>query len=220
MILRFSRFVHTKFYLNTLGSQAPVRFFAKKGSKNSKEEPQGSTINFDMEKLKREMDTSIKNFENSLQKVTIGRGDPRIFDKVYVQQKHTNLANIAQIIPKNANEITIKPFDSSDIEDILTALNLSEIRVQARKEAGGIIHITIPKPTNDYRNELIKQARDFAEETRQSLRKKRQGSLHTVKDMKDEDELKRIKNDVQKVTDKYTETVEKMLKDKEKSLST
>ena len=131
------------------------------------------------------------------------------------------MSSIAQIIPKNANEITIKPFDPVDVDCALEALNLSEIKMTCRKDASGVIHVNIPKPTQDFRTELIKQAKSFCEDTKQSIRKKRQTSLQTLKDMKDvgEDEIKRMKNDIQKITDKYTENAEKILKEKEKVIN-
>jgi ribosome recycling factor len=128
---------------------------------------------------------------------------------------------LAQVTPKNANELLIKPFDVENMEPILAALNSSELRFQYRKEGTTAIHVTIPKATIEYKTQLIKQAHDFFEETKQNIRKKRQNSLNSLKDVKDvgEDDIKRIKNDIQKLTDKYSETLEKMLKDKEKYIN-
>lgn len=207
----------------SIHSPNSLRFFGKKGknNKDSKEDKQKVDFEFDMEKVKKEMDSAVKSFEVSLQKISIGRGDPKMFDSIYIPSKKTELASLAQITPKNANELTIKPFDPADIETILSALNSSELRVQFRKEGNTLIYVTIPKPTPEYKNTLIKQAREYFEETKQNIRKKRQNSLNSLKDVKDvgEDDMKTLKADIQKVTDKYTELIEKMIKDKEKSLN-
>ena len=213
----------------TFNAQLSIRAFSKKqksgkGGKESKAGKDGeetAEFEFDLDKLKGEMDASVKAFDNSLQKITVGRGDPRVLDKVYVQTKHTELSSLAQVTPKNANELLIKPFDADNIEPILAALNSSELRFQYRKEGTSAIHVTIPKPTLEYKTQLIKQAHDYFEETKQNIRKKRQNSINSLKDAKDvgEDDIKRIKNDIQKLTDKYSESLEKMLKDKEKSIN-
>jgi ribosome recycling factor len=217
MVIRIVRFFNS-ISQNKNFSGLLIRQFGKKKQGRNEESVQ---IEFDIEKVKREMESSMKAFENNLQRISIGRGDPRIFDQIYVQSKHTTLSSIAQIIPKNANEITIKPFDPKDIEDTLTALNMSEIKINARKEGTEVISVSIPKPTQEFRNELIKQAKEFCEDTKQNIRKKRQASLQNLKDAKEigEDEIKRIKQEIQKLTDKYTELAEKTLKDKEKALS-
>jgi len=207
----------------SISSRCTVRGFSKKSknTKDSKEDKPKSNFEFDLDKVQKDMDSALKAFDNSLQKISIGRGDPKIFDSIHVQSKKTNLASLAQITPKNANELTIKPFDSADVETILSALNLSDLRVQYRKEGNLSIHVTIPKPTQEYKNELIKQAKEYYEETKQNIRKKRQTSLNSLKDAKDvgEDDLKRIKADIQKVADKCTESIEKMMKEKEKTLN-
>ena len=115
----------------------------------------------------------------------------------------------------------MKPFDPEDLDETLSALNISDIKMICRKDQVGTIHISIPKPTQEFRNELIKQARLACEESKQNIRKKRQNSLNSLKDIKDmgEDEIKRLKLDVQKLTDKYTESLEVILKEKEKSLN-
>lgn len=199
-----------------------MRFFSKKkNQRDSKPVQVPVEIDFDIEKIEKEMSATVKLFEGNLHKISVGRGDPRVFDEVYVPAKHATLSEISQIIPKNANEITVKPFDPKDVEAALAALNSSEIRMNCRKDASGVIHINIPKPTQEFRIELIKQARQLSEETKQNIRKKRQHSLNSLKEFKDvgEDEIKKLKNDVQKITDKFTENVENILKEKEKSIN-
>ena len=216
----FSRYTRYIFSLSNSGEGPHIaRLFAKK-TKNVKEE-QASQFSFDIEKVKREMEMSLKHFESHLQKISVGRGDPRMFDKLYVQAKHTELSNLACVTPVNANEISIKPFDVEDVENVLLALNTSSIKMQTRKEGNGTISVTIPKATQEFRSELVRQAREFCEEAKQNIRSKRQNSLHGLKDAKSvgEDEIKRIKNDVQKVTDRYAEQADKMLKEKEKILN-
>ena len=168
MIVRFYRSFSAFSSLNSF-TKFQSRPFGKK--KTPREEPSQS-VDFDIEKLKQEMDATMKGFETNLQKISIGRGDPRLFDKIYVPNKHTELSNIAQIIPKNANELSIKPFDPKDLEAALAALNLSEMKITTRKDGAGVINVTIPKPTQEFKNELIKQAKEFCEDAKQCIRKK------------------------------------------------
>ena len=80
-------------------------------------------------------------------RIKVGRGDPKLFDQIYVPGKKTNLSEIAEIIPKNSQELIVKPFDPKDVNLTMAALNTCSLQVGASKEGIGSIIVTIPKPT-------------------------------------------------------------------------
>lgn len=204
-----------------------TRLFAKgKGGRREKitnrdPNPELLPPEFDFDNLRSEMEATMEWLHNQLEKVKLGRGDPRVFDNVTVHSKKTILSNIAQIIPRSANELLVKPFDSKDLDDVLTALSASDLNVTARKDAQGLVQVTIPKPTQELRNELIKQVKNYGEQAKNSVRRHRQSGIKMIKDMKElsKDENRDWQNEVQKVHDEFVKKIEELTKSKETSIN-
>ena len=90
---------------------------------------------------------------------------------------------------------------------------------------GTHIKLPIPELSQDRRAALAKQAKGFVEEAKVALRNiRRDGNEAAKKAQKDgvftEDELKKILDDIQKLTDRYIATLDKELAAKEKELMT
>ncbi|CAG9322939.1 unnamed protein product [Blepharisma stoltei] len=212
-------------------SYQPVRFFAsKKKGKDNDKKGKGKNRNqsdeevdeeFDIEPIKKDMAKPLKHFEECLQRVTLSRGDPRIFDELYVTSKHDNLSNLAQVAMRNASEVSIKPFDAANTDAIITAIQAANLNVNCRKEGSGTISVSIPKPTKEMRNELIKQAKQYLEETKNSIRNRRTHALSQIKDITSigEDDVKNLQKEVQKIHDSIIKKAEEMLAAKEKAIN-
>ena len=73
------------------------------------------------------------------------------------------------------------------------------------------------------RKELVKDIKKMGEETKVAVRNVRREGIDLAKSMQKngemtEDELKNAENEIQKMTDKYIEEVEKILANKEKEV--
>ena len=209
--------MHRLFRFVRMHQAGPVRFFAKKRDAPKAPAPE---IDFDLESLEGEMQKSIVTFEHNLQKLTIGRGDPRVFDELYVPSKKAYLSSLAQVVLKNANEVLVKPFDAKDVDGTIAALHSSDIKANITKDPTGTIHVTIPKPSQEYRTELVRKAKAYAEEAKVQVRKVRQSGLQVVKKIKNipEDENRRLQKEVQTVHDKQLQEIDKLMLKKEQSI--
>lgn len=203
------------------GGKADDKKEKSRDRRRQEEAESADDVEFDMDQIREDMSKPLKFFEESLQKIKIGRGDPRIFDELYVASKKDHLINLAQVMMKNSNELTIKPFDEDDVDQIITAINLANINVTCRKDTHGSITITIPKPTKELRNELVKQARVALEETKSSIRNHRTSAIQTIKKIEEigEDELKSLQKQVQKIHDEMIKKAEEMMTQKEKAIN-
>ena len=77
--------------------------------------------------------------------------------------------------------------------------------------------------TEERRKELVKEIKKYAEETKVAVRNVRRDAIDKFKAMqKDgdltEDELKQTEEEVQKITDKNVEEIDKMIDNKEKEI--
>ena len=78
----------------------------------------------------------------------------------------------------------------------------------------------IPELTEERRRELVKVVKGLAENGRVAVRNIRRHVLHDLEELQkegeiSEDDLRRTKEELQKVTDKHIEKIDEMLKHKE-----
>jgi len=88
---------------------------------------------------------------------------------------------------------------------------------------GKVIRLVFPEPTAERRQELVKQARKTAEETKVAIRNIRRDAVETVRKAKKdgeitEDDLAQLEKQCQDVTNEYTKKVDVVLKEKENEI--
>jgi len=199
----------------------PLRFFAKqKGKKPKETESEPVEINFDLDAIKQEMTLSLDKLEEQLSKIRLGRVDPRMLDEVWVNDVGSRLSDIAQVTPKGSTELLVKVFDSNHAESAYIALNSSSLNLIYRKDATGTIFVTVPKPTQELKDELSKKAKHFSEDAKNAVRNYRKNALQELKKAKDvgKDDLKRLQNEVQQVTDQFCTKIDELMSSKERQI--
>jgi ribosome recycling factor len=85
---------------------------------------------------------------------------------------------------------------------------------------GKIIRLPIPQLTEERRKELVKVARQMAEEGKVAIRNVRRDVMHHLKELVDKgdvgsDEEHRAEERLQKLTDEHTHKIDDLLKRKE-----
>ncbi|UTA52013.1 ribosome recycling factor [Deinococcus radiodurans] len=85
---------------------------------------------------------------------------------------------------------------------------------------GDTIFISLPMLTEERRKDLVKNAKNYAEDARIAVRNLRKHALDEVKKVEGlgEDEIKRGEADVQKITDEYVARVESVFQKKEQEI--
>lgn len=168
------------------------------------------------------MENAIKVMHNRLINIRTGRANPSMLDGVKVDYygTMTPLNQLANISVPEARKLQVKPYDKSSLSNIEKAIYESNLGLTPNN-SGDVIFITIPELTEDRRKELVKQAKGIAEDAKIALRKVRQESNEEIKkDEINEDEEKRLLNDIQDLTNKYNKKVDEILEEKEKDLMT
>jgi ribosome recycling factor len=108
--------------------------------------------------------------------------------------------------------LMIRPYDPGSLKDIERAIQASELGLTPHND-GKLIRLPIPRLTEERRHELIKVVHKRVEEARVAVRNVRRDAQDTLRDfqkekMISEDDLKRGRDDLQKLTDKYMEQVD------------
>jgi ribosome recycling factor len=181
-----------------------------------------------MEKVNRESETRMKKSIGALQDdfntIRTGRASSALFEKIKVEYygEQVTLNQVATISIPEARLVVIQPWDRSVLPEVEKAIQKSELSVNPNND-GKLIRISIPPLTEERRKEFVKLAKNKAEQSRVSIRNIRRDANEQLKELQKssaigEDDSKRGMEDIQKLTDKYIEEVNKVLAAKEKEI--
>ena len=173
------------------------------------------------EKMKQAL-TAVKR---EFAEVRTGRANPQLVEGLHADYygTPTPIKQIASISVPDARLIVIQPWDKAAIEGIEKAILKSNLGVTP-SVAGMLIRISFPPLSDERRQELAKVVKDMAENGRVSLRTIRRGAIEIVRKLESdgkisEDERFRGQEEIQKLIDRYIESVEEILTNKEKELT-
>ncbi len=178
----------------------------------------------DYKSLEEKMEKTISVFSEKLAEVRAGRANPAILNKVRIDYygTQTPINQVAAISVPEARLIVIQPWDASVLKEIEKAILASDIGINPNND-GKVIRLAFPELNEERRKELVKDIKKMGEEAKVAVRNVRREGIDLAKSMQKngemtEDELKSAENDIQKMTDKYIEEVEKVLEKKEKEV--
>ncbi|MCX8063901.1 MAG: ribosome recycling factor [Candidatus Hydrogenedentes bacterium] len=170
------------------------------------------------------MDKSVENLQKELSGIRTGRATPQLLDVVHVDAYGTKMKinQLGNVTVPDPHMIVIDLWDKSLIQTVEKAIMASPLGVTPSND-GRLIRIPIPPLSEERRKELTKVANKMAEEARVAIRNIRRNVLEALKkEEKDgkitEDELHKLSDDIQKLTDKHIEKVDQILKAKEKDI--
>ncbi len=173
---------------------------------------------------KQKMSQSIEALKRDFNRVRTGRATPALLDGIKVECYGALMPidQVASISVPESRLITIQPWDQSIIGYIEKSILKSELGLTPMND-GKLVRISIPPLSEERRQELAKVARKMAEESKVSVRNHRRDANDTLKDLKkekeiSEDELHRVLDQVQKITDDFIEEIDKVTADKEKEI--
>jgi len=134
------------------------------------------------------------------------------------------IKQIAQISVPESNQIVIQPWDVSVVPNVEKAIRESDLGVQPQRD-GNIIRVILPPLTEERRKELVRKAGKMAEQARIAIRNVRHEVMKSLEALKkeggySEDDIKRAKEELQKITDKFVKEVDSLLKAKEEEILT
>lgn len=171
-----------------------------------------------------EMKKAIEATKREFSELRSGRANPKMVEGVRVNYygAPTLLKEIATIGVPEARMIVISPWDPSALKEIEKAILQSDLGITPVTD-NKIIRLIVPALSEERRQELIKIVKKVSEEGKVSLRTVRQNGKERIKTLEkdkkvSEDERFKTEEDLQKLTDKYSKDIDKILEDKEKEL--
>lgn len=167
------------------------------------------------------MTKAIEALENNLSVLRTGRANPGILKKIVVDYYGSSVPidQVASITTPDARTLVISPWDRGALNPIEKAIRDSDLGLNPNNK-GDTIFISLPMLTEERRKDLVKNAKNYAEDARIVVRNLRKHALDEVKKMEGvgDDEIKRGEAEVQKITDEYIARVESTFTKKEQEI--
>lgn len=167
------------------------------------------------------MEKAVDVFRGSLRGLRTGRATPGLVDSIRVNYfgSPTPMKQVANISVPEPQQIVIKPFDNSIVNDIVKAIQSSDAGLAPNTD-GRLIRINVPALSTERRRELTTRVNKFAEEARVSVRNVRRDANKNAESsekekMISEDDLKSVKDQIQDLTKKYEGKINDAAKEKE-----
>lgn len=183
-------------------------------------------MGFDLKQYETMMNRTIEALGEEFAVIRAGRANPRVLDDVRVDYYGTlsPIQAVANVSVPEPRMIQIQPWEANLIKDIEKAILASNIGITPNND-GKIIRLVFPELTEERRKDLVKDMKKIAEKSKVSIRNTRRDANDEVKKMKkdsniSEDQAKAYEEDIQKMTDKYTEKIEKLAAEKEEEILT
>ena len=171
------------------------------------------------------MTATVVHFDKELQKVRAGKASPQMLDGIKVDYygNPTPIEQVANVNTPDAHQIVIQPWERNMLPVIEKAILAANIGVTPQNN-GEFIRLVIPAPTEERRKELVKKAKQDAEQAKVAIRNIRRTANDDAKKLKDdgveEDAVKKLEADIQKATDEAISKVDKIMEAKEKEIMT
>ncbi len=167
------------------------------------------------------MTKSVESIRQEFGSVRTGRASPALLDRISVDYYGTvtPLKQLATISAPEPRLLTIQPYDKSSIKAIERAILESDVGLTPNND-GNLIRLGVPELTEERRRQLVKVARQIAEEGRVAIRNIRRDVMHDLRELKEageagSDDEHRAEVELQKLTDGRVHELDEVLRHKE-----
>lgn len=177
-----------------------------------------------MQDGKTKMEEVIAATKRAFSSVRTGRANPGLLDRIIVSYygTPTPLNQMASISVPEARLLVVTPWDKSALKDIEKAILASDLGLVPNND-GSVIRLAIPALTEERRKELVRVVRKDAEDYRVRVRNIRRDLNDTSKKLEksgdiSEDEMHRVQDEIQELTDSFIAEIDELLEAKEKEI--
>ena len=170
------------------------------------------------------MEKAVTVARDELGGIRTGRATPNAFARLTIDYygAQTPLPQLASVQIPEARMAVIKPYDASQIGALEKSIRDSDLGVNPSND-GTVIRVVFPQLTQERRREMAKVARSKGEDAKVSIRAvRRQAKDALDKLAKDgevgEDVAHRAEAELDRTTNKYTTSIDDLVRHKESEL--
>lgn len=169
---------------------------------------------------------AVEFLKAELKGLRTGRAHPGLVEHLKIEVSSygssMQLREIASISVPEPSTLLVKPFDPTTLKDIEKGLQSSSLGVTPQSD-GKAIRLPIPPLSGERRQQLIQQVKKMAEAQKVVVRNSRRDgnkAIDTEEKAKtmSEDDAKELKDRIQKLTKKYEDEIDGVIKAKTKEI--
>ncbi|MFP5309026.1 MAG: ribosome recycling factor [Actinomycetes bacterium] len=170
------------------------------------------------------MDAAVAKVGEDFGTIRTGRANAAILNRVTVDYygTQTPLQQLANFSVPEPRMLVVAPYDKSALNDIEKAIRDADLGLNPAND-GAVIRCVFPELTEERRKELIKVARQYAEDGRIAVRNVRRSARDGMQRLEDDgevgaDEHERFARQLEDVTSKHVARIDEALAHKEAEL--
>lgn len=173
-------------------------------------------INDLMEDAELRMMGAVTALDDDLAGFRTGRASPRLLDQVHVELYGVvmEMRQVAVISVPEPQQLAIRPYDAKSIAAIERAILKSDLGLMPNND-GKVIRLNLPRLTEERRRELGRLVGRRIEEAKVSVRNVRRDVRKDMEKLEHDkeipqDELYRALDELDKLTERYADEIEKL----------
>ena len=182
------------------------------------------TEKLNIDDLKRRMEGTISSFGHDLSGLRTGRASANMIDHVTVDAYGSKMPieQVGTISVPEPRTISIQVWDKGLVISVEKAIQEAGLGLNPQTD-GLLIRIPVPELNEERRQELIKIAGKYTEQSKIAIRNIRRDGMDSIKDMEKnsdigKDESVSLSSDVQDLTDSDIKKIDETLATKEKEI--
>ena len=171
------------------------------------------------------MGKSIEAFKTEMSRVRTGRATPQLLDGIRVEAYGSSvpLNQVATVSVPEARLIVLNVWDQSLVGEVEKAILKSGLGFNPQVQ-GNTVRIPVPALSEERRKELVKLVKKMGEDAKIAVRNIRRDAIEMIRELEknkeiSEDDRHRAETEVQKITDEFTDQIDRLLEQKQKELS-
>lgn len=172
------------------------------------------------------MNKSLAALESEYAAIRAGRANPHVLDKIKVDYygTPTPIQQVGNMSVPEPRMIVIQPWEKGLLKAIEKAIQTSDLGINPTND-GQVIRLVFPELTEERRKELAKDVKKKGDAMKVAIRNIRRDANDTFKKKEkaneiSEDDLAELEEQIQKMTDKMIDKVDKAVEVKSKEILT
>jgi ribosome recycling factor len=182
------------------------------------------TEKLNLEDLKRRMEGAISAFSHDLAGLRTGRASVNMIDQITVDAYGSKMPieQVGTISVPEPRTISIQVWDKGLVVSVEKSIQESGLGLNPQTD-GQLVRIPVPELNEERRQELIKIAGKYAEQSRVSIRNIRRDGMDSIKSMEKNSEIGKdesvsLASNVQDLTDEHIKKIDETLLNKEQEI--
>lgn len=178
-----------------------------------------------VEQFKQKTAAIIKSLQKTLKGIRTNRPSTSLVEDIKIEYhgESTPLKHVSSVSVSPPREIVIRVWEDDMVKKVTKAIEESDLELSPNVDDEGVVRIFLPELSNERREELTNYVKKKVEKYRIQVRKIREEFNKKVEKMFDEDEIGedakfRLKEEIQKETDKTNEKIEELFEQKKETI--